>query len=245
MARGPIKAWSFSRLMDFEKCPFSVYLKVVEKAPKIENERASRGIMIHNAAEDYVAGRRGDIIPELDNFKSELQAARDVVAAGQGTVEEEWAFRRDWTQCDWKDNDAWLRLKLDLSCLIATDHAMVIDYKSGRLFGNEIKHAEQGQLYAGCSFLRMPQVKKITTEFWYPDINDLTHVEYTPAQGARFLASFERRAKAMTDTDRFPAKPSIFACKWCDHRPVDAGGTGACKFGINVNNVRKPGKQFK
>lgn len=237
-----INSWSFSSLEVFEKCPHRAKLKYVDRIPEPENKYAARGTAIHDNAEAFVRGEVETFLPELNTYADELRKLRELYAKGRVVVEQEWAYDRDWNQTDWRADNAWLRLKLDFLVLMDEDMGMVIDLKSGRRDGNEIKHAQQGQLYTGVTFIRYPDFRKVVTEFWYSDQNDLSNVVYTPQQAAKFLAAFDRRAKAMTSATQFPAKPSIFNCKWCPYRPVDAGGDGACKFG--VGNITAPKKFY-
>lgn len=240
-----IKSWSFSSLEVFEKCPYWAKLKYVDKVPEPQNKYAARGTAIHDAAEAFVRGDVPTLIPELTCYADELRKLRELYAEGRVIVEQDWAHNKTWDTTDWKAEDAWLRLKLDFLVLMDADLAMVVDLKSGKKHGNEIKHAQQGQLYTGCTFLRYPKLKRIITEFWYADQNDISQVVYTPQQAAKFLADFDRRGKAMTEAKNFPAKPSIFSCKWCPYRPEDAGGDGSCEFGVgNISVPKRPGKKY-
>lgn len=121
----------------------------------------------------------------------------------------------------------WLRVKLDSYVHLSTDHGVVIDAKTGSKFGNEIKHAEQGQLYAGAAFLVHPEKKKHTVEFHYHDKDDMSKVEYKPALAAKFLISFENRANKMLGATMFPPRPNIVNCGYCPYGRKK--GNGYCK----------------
>ena len=131
--------------------------------------------------------------------------------------------------CAWGDKDAWARIKLDAFVRLSKTHAVVIDYKTGKKFGNEIKHAEQTQLYQLAAFLRYPELETIDVELWYTDQDDLTHMKYTRSQGMRFFQNFNQRGIAMTSAEEFPPSPNVFACKWCPYGPR---GTGDCDKGV-------------
>lgn len=124
----------------------------------------------------------------------------------------------------------WLRLKLDALVFESPQAAIAIDYKSGRKFGNEIKHGEQLQLYQLVTFLRYPELERVTTELWYLDVDDLSRQTFTRAQGLRFKKNWDSRGIKMTTCTQFPANPSTFACKWCGFGPWE-DGTGHCKVG--------------
>lgn len=102
-------------------------------------------------------------------------------------------------------------------------------HNTGKKFGNEIKHAEQTQLYQLAAFLRYPELETIDVELWYTDQDDLTHMKYTRSQGMRFFQNFNQRGIAMTSAEEFPPSPNVFACKWCPYGPR---GTGDCDKGV-------------
>jgi hypothetical protein len=236
-----LTSWSLSRLHDYEKCPQIIKLKLIDKIPEPQNQWAERGTRVHGDTEAFVRGDLKAQTEDMRHFTPEFNSLRNLYAQGKVSIEGEWAHNNQWKVTDWRAKDTWLRLKLDASVRLSKTHSVVIDHKTGKLFGNEIKHAEQGQLYAGSTFIRYPELTKVTVEFWYLDKNELTHVEYSPQQAAKFVMGFERRANRMLNDKQFAARPSIFSCKYCAFRPVDAGGNGACKFGIG--NIAQPMKR--
>lgn len=124
---------------------------------------------------------------------------------------------------------SWLRLKLDAMVMHSDTSATVIDFKSGKKFGNEIKHAEQLQLYQLVTFLRYPKLETVRSELWYLDQGEITAQTFTRKQGLMFKTNFERRGHAQTTAEDFPANPSRFACQWCPYKPT---GTGHCSVGV-------------
>ena len=231
-----IKSTSFSRLVDFESCPFKVKLKVIDKIPEPERplkpgqtEHANdRGSRIHDECEKYVRGL-GDLPVEAAKyFKDEFASLKKHFAKGNASLEGEWAFDKEWQAVDWRMG--WLRVKLDANVHITNEHACVIDYKSGRRFGNEIKHGEQLQLYMLSVLLRYPQVQHVTSELWYLDVNDLATLSVSRDQGMRLFKGFDRRFNKMTDATDFPATPNTYACQYCPYHPIK--GSGHCTKGV-------------
>lgn len=232
-----IKAWSYSRLTTFEQCKFRAELAYIQKIPEPERplpkgktEHANdRGNRVHEAAELFVKSPTGiELIPELKSFAPELVMLRDLYKEGRVSLEEEWAVDENWEACAYYSDTTWGRIKLDAMVLMEEHHAVVIDHKTGKRFGNEIKHGEQGQLYALAAFLRYPDLQKIDVEFWYLDLDEKSHIAYTRKQAMRMLDSFEKRAKAMTTCEVFPPNPNIFSCEYCPYGPA---GTGHCTKG--------------
>jgi len=128
---------------------------------------------------------------------------------------------------------SWLRLKLDAIVFHSDTHATVIDFKSGKKFGNEIKHGEQLQLYQLVSFLRYPKLERVDAELWYLDQNEVTKVSFTRAQGLKFKANFTRIGNEITSCTDFKPNANRFSCKWCGYGPWE-GGTGHCKVGVKL-----------
>lgn len=230
-----ISSWSHSKLGDFEKCRLLAKLKHLDKIPEPERplppgktEHANdRGTRVHNHAEGYVNGTLAAQITEMGRFAHEFEHLRYLHTLGLVSLEGEWAMDKNWAPTDWRTG--WHRSKVDAIVLPTKYEAIVIDYKTGKKFGNEVKHAEQTQLYALNAVLRYPELEEVTTELWYLDQDELTRVTFTRSQILRFKANWDRRGHALTDCTDFPANPNIYSCKWCQYGPWNGG---QCKVGV-------------
>ena len=219
--------------MDYEKCPYMSKLKRLDKVPDLQPKTAAdRGTQLHQECEDYVRGK-APITHGLRHFVDDLSALGRHFSDGRVICEEEWAFCRDWAVTDWKSG--WLRLKADAVCFLDPTHAAVVDYKSGKRFGNEVKHAEQLQLYAVCSLLRYPAVEQVTTELWYLDQNELASFVMTRKQMPKYLKLFDRRGREMTEDTVFKPNPNIFSCKYCPYGPDRQGD---CQYGVSQDAAK-------
>lgn len=221
-----IRTWSYSRLTVFEQCPYRAKLAYIDKIPEPERPLApgktehanDRGTRVHSAAELYInAPNPVNLAPELKHFAEEFAHLRTLYKQGKVSLEGEWAMDRQWMPIGWDDPKAWLRLKLDAFVHLSDSVGVVIDFKTGQKYGNEIKHSEQCQLYQLVSFLRYPEKQTLHTELWYTDQDDISSMKYRQDQGLRLIANFERRALAMTEATQFPAKPNQWNCKWCPY----------------------------
>lgn len=132
----------------------------------------------------------------------------------------------------WIWESAWLRMKLDVIVFHDEKTATVIDHKTGRKFGNEVKHGEQLQLYQLGAFARYPQLETVYAELWYLDQNEVTSQRFTRKQGLRFKSGFERRGDAIEICSDFPPNPSVFTCKWCQYGPWNGG---QCAVGVQAS----------
>ena len=229
-------SWSFSKLGDFEKCKKYFWLKHEQKIPEPERplrpgqlEHANdRGSRVHDSCEHYVRGDIGVLAPEAEkHFGPRLDLLRAMYALGDVELEGEWGMDDDWEITEW--NGAWLRLKLDALVHLSSDQAIVIDYKTGRKFGNEVKHAQQLQLYALVAFLRYPELDTVDAQLWYIDVNETTSQAFTRSQALRFAKSFEKRGDAIVACNNWPANPNKFSCQWCLYGPEHSGH---CEVGV-------------
>lgn len=236
-----ISAWSFSRLVeDYEACPYKAYQLYIVKRPKpprddVESEqRRLRGIAVHEASENYIRGITADLIPELATRADKFNEYRAYFEEGKAVVEQEWAFTRDWEPTGWFDKDCWHRAKLDVFVNLG-NVGIVDDVKTGKKFGNEIKHAQQGQLYGIDVFMRYPDIDKIKVRFTYVDQPPKQDTErvYDRATLMRLLPTWNKRALKMTTATEFPAKPSKIACRFCPYGPNN-GGDNSCPVGVEV-----------
>jgi CRISPR/Cas system-associated exonuclease Cas4 (RecB family) len=107
----------------------------------------------------------------------------------------------------------------------------VTDYKSGKRFGNELKHAQQLQLYALCTLLRHSKIERTTNELWYLDKNELASFELHRSQLSRYLAIFDKRGRALTECEDFKPNPNVVTCKWCPYKGAE------CQFGVDTETT--------
>jgi hypothetical protein len=242
-----IKAWSYSRLTDFEACPYRAKLKYLDRIPeplrplpvgKLEHAN-DRGSRVHEAAELYVRGGV-ELVPELRGRAEGFGVLRELFKADKVDLEGEWAFSREWSSVAWQSEDAWCRMKLDALVRESSTHARVIDFKTGKILGNEIKHTEQGQLYQLATFIRFPDLETIDVEFWYVDhpIKDDVKTTYTRQQGTRYFDKYHSRGAKLTDCLDYKPNPNVYSCKWCPY--LD----NACEYGVKRGTVQAPRKVY-
>lgn len=228
---GLVPAWSMSRLFDYESCPHSVYLSKVAKMPTPSGAAAERGTQVHNHIEGYIQAEHADTIKEMAGFQKLIDHLREGFADGKVEVEGDWAFTRNWVPTAWAAKDAWGRFKLDALEHQSDTSAKVIDWKTGKKFGNELKHNQQGMGYAIAAFARYPQLEFVEVQFAYLDKNDELRGSYTRRQAELLQPGLTLRADKMTTATEFEPKPSFHACRWCPHAKVQEGyDEPACKW---------------
>lgn len=241
-----VKAWSFSTLSKYEECPFHIKLAKIDKIPEpprpeppdSKKEHANaRGDRVHSEAEAFVKNE-GPMTRELKKFEKEFTNLQTRYIKGQVSLEHMWCYDRAWNPVAVDDYDnTWLRVKLDAMVFLNDETGVVIDYKTGKKWGNEVKHAQQAQLYQLAAFLKYPQLKALYTEFWYLDQDQITSMRYRREQGLRFYTTFNMRATIMTSDTLFKPKPNGHSCKFCPYGPEEFSNkwinkSGDCPHGV-------------
>lgn len=228
-ANAPIKRWSFSGLKEFEECKYSSYLSRVKKLKRPSTDAADRGSAMHDTAEHYVDGRLKNLPAEFEDFSTRLTYLRDRYRNEKGSVrlEENWGYTIDWRATDWNHPELWLLMKLDAFVREDATSARVIDYKSGKKFGNEIKHSDQGMLYGLGAFARYPDLQFVKIEFWYLDQNEVLEKTLSRERSNILQPRYHKRGLSMTTCAEFPPNPSTHGCKWCPHK-----ASGNCEWAM-------------
>ena len=225
---GQIKAWSYSTLEKFEKCPYSVYLSGVKKVPQESSAASERGSQIHQLAEDYVNGNLESLPKELNRFAGAFDELRSRYEADQIELEEDWAFDADWSPTGWRAQDCWNRMKLDVLVHESKTACKIIDHKTGKKWGNEFKHSQQGQLYAIGTFLKYPDMQFAEVSFWYLDKGETLDKTYTRDEAMVFLPKWQQRATKLTTCTEFIPRPSRSTCRFCPYGKQN--GNAVCEW---------------
>lgn len=242
------KSSSFSRAELFDKCPLQFKYKHIDKIPDPrpddpdKEHPLDRGTRIHTEAEHYVQGL-GPLTDDLVPFRERFEKLRLLYKKGIVTLEEEIAFDRNWNRCDWFSPDAIYRMKADAVIQPNPENMIIIDYKTGKLDGNQIKHSQQCMEYAVSHGIIFPEVQVFTTQLWYLDQpmydENPTIKTYTRERVLQRSADMRKRHQKVIDAVVFPAHPSRHACLFCPYKAGNVGtkknsyaGTGHCRRNV-------------
>lgn len=224
---GTLKAWSNSIFGAMNKCPYRVYLQNIKRLKPKKNEFSQRGIDLHAAAEQYVKGELIDLPEELESFSDKFDYLKSKYQEGNIFVEQQWAFDKEWNVVKWFSSDTWYRMVVDVYIQESPTSVRLIDYKTGKKFGNEMSHNIQLCDYAVGIVSRFPETEFIKSELWYLDTGEVTIKEW-PATLIKdiFKTTTTKRGLKITNTTEFLPRPSKNNCKYCGF--FDNG----CKWGI-------------
>lgn len=242
---GAIPTWSFYRLLEFEHCEYNAFLRYDRKVAEPEEKKNApamvRGRTVHDECEQYIRGERDTltddkkVLKNADKFKFDEYRELYAEDPSRFAMEEEWGFDREWQTCEYYGETVWCRVKVDRLFWIDPDHtaAEITDYKTGKKFGNEVKHSQQMQLYAVAAFARYPELQSAKVRLEYLDEGKVTTRSYTREQVGFFFTNYTKRAERMTTATRFQPKPNSVNCRFCPFGPNN-GGNSACEYGVEV-----------
>ena len=204
------KSLSYSKYADFQKCRRRAKALHIDKIERGGDTTAlDRGIAIHDAAERYLLQEADD---ELLTpwFKEQINSIKNYPA-----IESEQLWGCNW---EFKPSRGPIWSKLDALCFMDEEktEALVVDYKTGKKYGNEVAHHQQGQLYALVAFLRYPSIERIDVEFWYVDHDIRTEpATYLRDRDVpRLQVKWRQKFMEMDLEDEYPEEPGWW-CKWC------------------------------
>lgn len=234
-----IKAASISRLHTYEACPRHAALAFLVKVPEPVRSGGEspldRGTRHHALIEGYIKGELPELSPEIQYHRKLIDELRERWATKPETIrgEQMWCFASDWTPVRDDEYDRiWLRVKTDVFFLIDNTDAEVLDWKTGKKYGNEIKHADQSLLYCAAALMRYGTLESVTARMLYTDHNEQSELHLTPETLRRYLPKLNQRLVRMTEVTSFPPKPSTQACRFCPYKTgqIDkqTKGTGHC-----------------
>ena len=177
--------------------------------------------------------RKGVLPPPLAKFADlfKEQAALYKKKAVIQSVEDSWAFTKDWESCSPTDWDrCWVRIKVDRAYEVAGKVLIIRDWKTGR-FHDDLheEYLKAIQLYALGGLLKYPHIKKVKPFLDYLDAG-CTHpeepLEYDRSDIPKLKKIWEDRVTPMFNDGIFAPRPNS-KCTWCSY---GASKGGPCKY---------------
>ncbi len=177
---------SYSKINTFKLCPLKFKAQYLDKSYPDEGDNPNflRGNAIHKNLEDYVVARLAQREPpSLCKEAKNAQPIVDSVLSSHETVSPEMkiCLDKDFQLASWFDNSkAYFRCIVDLLGIRNKTHAIVIDYKTGKVRDYQ---EDRGQLHltAGALFAMYPEIEHITMAYLFVDHKQTVKVEFTRA----------------------------------------------------------------
>ena len=211
-----VKSWSFSAWELYDQCPQKFKYIKIDKMKEPQSPHLIRGNLAHKAMEDYLTGAVEEVPHEGEKFAELLPALRDL----DPYVEQEWAFKKDWSDTHWRDwANCWVRIKTDV-CVVypEEDEGEIIDHKTGKTKAKE----HQLELYALAGMLKFPKVKNWRLRFWYLDSGDEVVIERNKTTRDRIKHEWLQRIEPMFNDTIFAPSPGPL-CRFCHFRKSNGG----------------------
>lgn len=218
---GLIKAWSYSRWSDYDKCPRLAKYKHVDKLQEPENDAMIGGKEAHDEVAAYIRGDHPGPVRGWKYFKALFDQLRELRAL----VEQQWGFTKEWrTTTSWFGNSTWFRSVLD-ACVVYDDNtADVVDHKTGKPYPT---HAQQAELYAVSVFIRYAQVQRVTVRFWYLDSGEESIFRFARTDMQDIIDRWTKRTRPMLNDEIMAPKPGHH----CGRCAFSKSAGGPCSYG--------------
>jgi len=203
-------SWSYSKLKNYENCPFK-YLKVdVEKQFKEDTEQLTYGNKVHDAMRDAL--RSGAPLPaEFSPWQKWVTGIRAL--PGELLVEQKYALTREFMPCEYLGPKVWYRGIAD-AVNIDGIVAGVFDWKTGRVKHDSI----QLMLSTACVFAFHPEIELIRTSFiWLAD-DEVTSDDFTRDNVRAAWPAILERVHELEESHKrmiFPPKPGGLCKQYC------------------------------
>lgn len=226
-------AWSPSRLVEWEKCPFKAKCKHLLKMAEPSSPPMERGAAIHKEAEDYVLGKLKSLPTSLSRFGEEFQGLRARRKSVQ--TELQFALDRDWRPTSWFREagrpNPWLRLVFDVvfdnlvkvaakaKKAATAIERRIVDHKTGKV---RAEQAEVMELYAIGGYAMEPTPAIVLPSLWYLDEGVAKDLTVLPKEVEGLKKRWGNRAAAMLADTAFVPTPGNH-CRWC-HLAKTKGG---------------------
>lgn len=214
-----IKAWSFSRYNCYQTCPFQFKCKFIDKLPEEKSPQMERGLRIHKAAENYL-NSEGPLPEEAHSFAAEMQ----FLLEQQASPEMQMGFTKSWKPTSWFGKDTWVRVILDAALIYVDNTADVVDFKTGRKYGD---NEEQMELFAVATFQRFPLLTDVKTRLWYFDSGDEDVADYHVNDVPKLRAKWDKKVEPLFSDTTFAPRPND-KCHWCSFGKSKGG---PCRHG--------------
>ena len=213
--------WSFSSLKEYINCPKKYQeVRILKNYSFIDTPQTIYGKEVHEALELYVRDGK----PLAKNYLRFKKMVDTLIAIpGVKYPEYKMALTKKMEQCDFDDDNRWVRGIADL-VIVDGDQAYIIDYKTG---SNKYPDTKQLKLMAVMAFVCFPKVNKIKAGLLFCMKNSFVQESYTREDIHKSWKSFQTPLDRLTNSYTFNTwtpNPTPL-CGWCPvetcshHRP--------------------------
>ena len=206
---------SYNRLMTYERCPFAYKLQYVDRqeGKQRDTSAADRGSQIHEDMQRAIEAKSMLYVPKTIAKKREDLA--EIIEQG-GEAERELLVDADWMPAESEG-----KYYAIVDAIQAYGQSVrLIDWKTGKRFGNELKHANQVMFYAAIAKPFFPEAELFECRVVYLDQkpgNDFKKF-FKRDELARVQAQFDKRSERMLMDRIFRPRPMKSTCRFCSYK---------------------------
>jgi hypothetical protein len=220
----PPFSWSYSRIKNFDTCPFRYnQIDVLKAVKEQQSPELKEGFAVHDAMANRI--NHAKPLPPSMPYEHWIDYAMYNVDRTRMTfgAERKLAITDQFQPCEYFDKikPVWLRVVADV-LLIHDDRAHIIDWKTGKVKPD----LEQLLLIATCVMVHFPQVMRIRAELVWLSANTKTSMDCTADDVADFWPGMMKKVEELRvahETNVFPVKRSglcrahcvVTSCEHC------------------------------
>lgn len=234
-----ITSWSWTRYADYRQCPAMTKYKHIDRLKEPKGPALERGAMIHDLASGFIKGTIKALPPELKNFAAEFRKLKAMFKKKNHgmTVEDDWAFTKDWQRTLWNDwSGCVVRIKLDCAHPVGKK-LIVTDWKTGKYRDEDVvMYQEQLELYALAALILHPKIEVVHPRLVYLDAEryfpgSMDDLLFEQKDVVKLKKLWAERTQPMLNDTVF-AKRATDKCRWCwfGQSKKSMGGPGLCEF---------------
>lgn len=226
MTEKPIFRWSFSQWESYNSCPARWKYKSVLKLPSSPpGPAAARGIEMHSSVDDYIMGKRDDVMdiisprymPIIDAFKHHENGDRH--------CEFRLAMDSDWSVVGPREPGASLIAVMDAVRCMNDGVLDIAEWKSGK---PKDTHGDQRKMYATFGLKKWPFVSEVrVTTYYLEDTAPPAQLVAKQTALPKLIQIWDERRSLMQRDQICAPRPGIH-CRWCDYAKAKGG---PCAFG--------------
>lgn len=212
---------SYSKYSTWAQCARKFKFRYIDRLADTKSEAMGRGTEVHNSVEDYLAGKREDLHPDIHEYYGQfMQGLRNAGCLPEVKL----AINFLWEQVEWDSPDAYCRSMIDAVMPPKDGVLHAFEWKTGKIYP---EHFNQRELYAVKLRVLYPDVEEIRVTGVYLDLKQNSPPYILPScfQEMKIELWDNRFRQVLRDKEYIP-NPS-FKCRFCNFRK-DAGGP--CEF---------------
>lgn len=201
--------WSYSKLTQHEKCPYSIELLCGKDKPTFQKEKTTeqqKGIDIHKNIENFL---KHDVpipkpIPQI--FESQLNKLRTQNAKSEFKI----SIGENWTP-----TKNWGVAILDI-LLVTPELITIVDIKDGKY---HLSHVDQQICYALFVKVYNPN-PLIKNQIWYLSESKIREYNFDLSTLNNYKARLQTRIDSFLNDEFRPPKPSKWNCLYCSAKSI-------------------------